>query len=876
MSTAAPRFHLLAVLYLILSTQLVAVAFSVFTSGSVEYLVHYEEDPTVLDDLSIRGCRVLRLYKAFSIALVECPNYVESAHRDKVFPNLEVTKAELNLRVVGSLSKLGSQSGEYVTAWSWAISRVGADMVWNYLRVAGNDIVVAVLDTGVDPEHPLLLNKLVTVNPLDPTYPGGWIEFDRRGRPVCSKPRDTDGHGTWVSSIIVGGDTSTYIFGVIPNAKLMVAGVLPGGYGTFAQVLAGLEWVLKPYDCYKRYVDAPRPVVVSMSLGALGNYSNLFLPAIEKLLNAGIVVVAAIGNGGPYISSNPGNIWGVIGVGATDFNDRVAYFSSYEEVEWPSPPTSWPFKGQYPKSYAKPDVVAPGVKVPGAYPGGLLAIGSGTSASTPLVAGIAALVASELRNKGLSGPSLVEAVYDALTATASPLNQPGSGYGRVRAYLAIAKVMNIPVRIVPTSVSPTSAQPTDTVRVLTGITPGSYVDIYISGVRVYSGSYAVGGVTVTVPLTHIGGNTVTVVSSDGRSYGETLVFVNPSISLASNMTSGQLYDITISGLGLGDLVAVYIAGNTLLLDRTNLRGSLRTKVLAPYVSEPRSLHVVVEDLSMPGVYLSTLVSVSPPMPKAEAVEGPEAVLKVNVKSYYVVNYRSTIEVLLPHEGFNVSLKQVYPEHPVLRVINVSHERNITVFTIEVTDYPSKGVAFIEVQACYAGSCAKSIESLNVVSVDPLKPIASAVAELQKAISDLRDSLRFEQEKSNEVRQALSKLNLTVVELSASLSKVSSIVADLGQAIYNVSYRIAQAESQVNKLAAENVVQRLEKVEGRVEELSTHYSRAFSDLSKLTIAASTAFVVSLLALLLALLSLVRLSRTLLKHETSSELRSYVSP
>jgi len=212
----------------------------------------------------------------------------------------------------------------------------------------------------------------------------------------------------------------------------------------------------------------------------------------------------------------------------------------------------------------------------------------------------------------------------------------------------------------------------------------------------------------------------------------------------------------------------------------------------------------------------------------------------------------------------------------LRVINVSHERNITVFTIEVTDYPSKGVAFIEVQACYAGSCAKSIESLNVVSVDPLKPIASAVAELQKAISDLRDSLRFEQEKSNEVRQALSKLNLTVVELSASLSKVSSIVADLGQAIYNVSYRIAQAESQVNKLAAENVVQRLEKVEGRVEELSTHYSRAFSDLSKLTIAASTAFVVSLLALLLALLSLVRLSRTLLKHETSSELRSYVSP
>ncbi|MEM1930942.1 MAG: S8 family serine peptidase [Sulfolobales archaeon] len=866
MSTLVLRSHLLllAAIYLILSVQPITLAFSAFASSSVDYLVYYGEDPLVLDDLLTRGCRLLRLYYAFSIALVECPYYVKPADGGRVFPNLEVTKAELNLRVVGSLDKLGGQSGEYVTAWSWAISRVGADVVWSYLGVAGSNIVVAVLDTGVDPEHPLLLNKLVTVDPLDPTYPGGWIEFDRRGRPVCSRPRDTDGHGTWVSSIIVGGDTSTYVFGVIPSAKLMVASVLPGGYGTFAQVLAGLEWVLRPYDCRKRYIDAPRPIVVSMSFGALGNYSNLFLPAIEKLLSAGIVPVAAIGNGGPYTSSNPGNIWGVIGVGATDFNDRVAYFSSYEEVEWPSPPTSWPFKGQYPKSYSKPDVVAPGVEVPGAYPGGLLAIGSGTSASTPLVAGIAALVASELRSKGLSGSNLVEAVYDALTATAVPLDQPGSGYGRVRAYLAVANAMNIPVRIVPTSVSPSSARPTDRVKILAGVTPGSHVDVYISGVKVYSGSYPVGGVTLTVPLTHIGGNTVTVVSSDGKSYGEALVFINPSINLASTMTSGQLYDVVISGLGLGNLVVIYVAGNTLLLDSTNLRGTLRTKVLAPYVSEPRSLQVVARDLSMPGVYLTALVTVVPPMLKVEAVEGAEIVFKVNVKSYYVVNYKSTIEVLLPHEGLNVSLKQLYPDYPVLKVINVSREGSVIVFTIEVTDYPSEGVIFVEVQACYAGRCAKSIESLNVVSVDPLKHISTLVAELQRAISELRDSLKFEQEKSDEVRQALSKLNLTVVELSTSLSRVSSIVADLSQAIYNMSRRIAYAESQVDKLITENVVQRLERVEGQVEELRTYHERASSDLSKLATATSTAFIVSLLALLIALLSLVKLSRAPLKR------------
>jgi len=860
----ATKLYLLAVLYLLLSIQLVSIASSIVDTSSGEYLVDFGKDPSLLDDLSTRGCRMLRLYSIFNIALVECPKYVMAVSRGSVFPNLEVAKAEMNLRVIGGLSKLGSQSSEYVTAWSWAISRVGADIVWNYLGVAGSDVIVAVLDTGVDPEHPLLLNKLVTVNPLDPSYPGGWIEFDRRGRPVCSTPRDTDGHGTWVSSILVGGDTSTYIFGVIPSAKLMVASVLPGGYGTFAQVLAGLEWVLRPYDCYKRYVDVPRPLVVSMSLGALGNYSNLFLPAIEKLLDAGVVVVAAIGNGGPYSSSNPGNVWGVIGVGATDFNDQVAYFSSYEEVEWPSPPTSWPFKGQYPRKYVKPDIVAPGVEVPGAYPGGLLAIGSGTSASTPLVAGVAALAANELRSKGFSGIKLVEAVYDTLTATATPLDQPGSGYGRVRAYLATARASDILVRPVPTSVSPVSAQPGDKVKVVAGVTPGSYVDVYISGVRVYSGAYATGGVAITVPLTHISGNTVAVLSSDGRSYGEGLVFINPAMSLVNNMTSGQLYDISISGLGLGDLVVIYIAGNTLLLDSTNLRGTLRTKIVAPYVSEARSLYLVAEDLSIPGVYLSTTVTLSPPKLIVERVEEPKVTLKVNVKSYYVVNDRGTIEVLLPHEGFDVSLRQVYPGYPVLRVINVSYEENVAILAIEVTDYPSMGVVFIEIQACYAGTCTKSNESLNVISVDPMKPLASLVAELQRVVNELRDSLRVEQEKSDEMRQVLSKLSLTVEELSSGLAKASSSVVDLSRVIDNISHRVAQVEGQIFRFDIESAVRRLEKVEGDVEELRTCCDRASVDLGRLASTAYTALIASLLALLVALLSLVKLLRFSLKH------------
>ncbi|MCS7099889.1 MAG: S8 family serine peptidase [Sulfolobales archaeon] len=863
MKSSVLKISLLIVVLAVLPLVQVVSAFTNSSTGLSEYLVNYGEESLALERALGYGCRVVRVFDIFGIALVECPRSAGGKLGNLAVPNLEVAKAGTELRVLGSLREFESQSGEYeyVTLWSWAVSRVGADITWRYLKTSGRGVVVAVLDTGIDPDHPLLFGKLITADPNDPRYPGGWIEFDRKGRPVCTNPRDTDGHGTWVSSIIAGGDTSAYIFGVVPEAMLMVASVLPGGYGTFAQVLAGLEWVLRPYDCYKRYLITPTPAVVSMSLGALGNYSNIFLPAVEKLIQAGIVVVAAVGNGGPHSSANPGNVWGVVGVGATDFDDRVAYFSSYEEVEWPSPPPRWPFKGHYPSRYSKPDIVAPGVRVVGAFPGGLLAIGSGTSASAPVVAGVAAMVSRELSRTGLSGARLVEAVYDVLTRTAAKLDQPGSGFGRIRSYLAVSTAMDTAVKSVYVSTVPAKTVPGGSVRITAGVQAGAPVEIYISGVRVYSGTYHPAGISLKVPYTHIGGNIVVVVSSDGRTYGEALVSVDPAITLDRNLTSGEMYDLVISGLGPGDTVVVY-AINTLLIDGANLRGTLRTKIIAPYVTTPRTIQVVAEDYSMPGVYLTTSVLVSPPVTRVETVREPEPALRAGVEDYYVVGQVGTVRVLLPQEGYSVSLRQVYPEQVVLKVLNISLYRNLAVFTINITSYPPHGVVFVEVSACLRDRCVRGIEPLHIALVDPLKPLADSLKNVEKLIEDLRTSLASERERVGRVELEVSKLNAVVSTLVRNLSNIRLAILDMERSVAGLSGRVAFVERQiprVEKLEATSAElrYRVEKFEESLTELEESSALALEDIRRLTTLTYVALLASLVAIAASLSLLVKL-------------------
>lgn len=267
---------------------------------------------------------------------------------------------------------------------TWGVSRVRAPEVWTEFGTRGAGVSVAVLDTGVDASHPDI--GLYTADSTDPTFPGGWAEFDTFGRQVPgSVPHDIDGHGTHVSGTVAGQAASGVHIGVAPDALLMHGLVFspdPNGgppiYHDAAKV-AGVQWaVLEGAD------------VVSMSFGS-GGFDPSDIEMVRNAQAAGTVMVAAIGNEYFGTSRSPGNVHDTLSVGATTRLETVADFSSGQVVNTDSDwggfaPTDWP------ESYVVPVVDAPGFEVYSATPGGGYVPLPGTSMATPHVSGVVALM----------------------------------------------------------------------------------------------------------------------------------------------------------------------------------------------------------------------------------------------------------------------------------------------------------------------------------------------------------------------------------------------------------------------------------------------------------------------------------------------------
>lgn len=221
------------------------------------------------------------------------------------------------------------------------------------LKLAGNhSVTVAVIDTGLDINHPeLKANLLPPYNAADPAN-GAF----------------TDMHGTHVAGIVAGGaNNGIGGQGVAPNAKILPIDVFNGGFGASDYVIA--EGILYAIE---KGVD-----VINMSLGGYME-SAIFEEAVQKAIDAGITVVAAAGNEGWDEYSSPASYEGVISVGATNDKNELAEFSNYG----PSV-----------------DIVAPGEDVYSTVfdylKGSSFVKASGTSMASPVVAGIAALLKSK-------------------------------------------------------------------------------------------------------------------------------------------------------------------------------------------------------------------------------------------------------------------------------------------------------------------------------------------------------------------------------------------------------------------------------------------------------------------------------------------------
>src|SRR6056297_944330 len=235
--------------------------------------------------------------------------HVERIHENMQFslPGGEAADGGQAGGEVSSSELTASPQNENVT---YGLDQINATETWSQFGTKGAGAKIAVLDTGVDASHPDI--DLYTEDESDPTYPGGWAEFDSNGDQVeGSEPHDSGEHGTHVTGTVSGaedpaGDVPTY--GVAPEADVMHGMVLPGGGGSFAQIAGGIEWAVEE--------DAD---VVSMSLGATGKNGQL-IDVVENANDAGTLVVAAIGNQGlfdpdpPGYSASPGNYYSSFGV----------------------------------------------------------------------------------------------------------------------------------------------------------------------------------------------------------------------------------------------------------------------------------------------------------------------------------------------------------------------------------------------------------------------------------------------------------------------------------------------------------------------------------------------------------------------------------
>lgn len=188
------------------------------------------------------------------------------------------------------------------------------------LAYTGNGVGVAVVDTGVDFNHPDL--RLGSTS----------FKAVLKGRSVTTSVgpkvgQDDQGHGTHVSGTIAAKNDGFDVVGVAPNATIFAVKVLnSSGSGTDSTVMAGLDWIAQNAD-----IVTPKIRVVNMSLGRSGtlNDNQSYRAAIQKLSNKGITVVVAAGNDQTLEVSQqvPGTYPEVLAIASTSAEDGVSDIS---------------------------------------------------------------------------------------------------------------------------------------------------------------------------------------------------------------------------------------------------------------------------------------------------------------------------------------------------------------------------------------------------------------------------------------------------------------------------------------------------------------------------------------------------------------------
>ncbi|QOJ78963.1 S8 family serine peptidase [Infirmifilum lucidum] len=303
------------------------------------------------------------------------------------------------------------------------------------LGYTGRRVKVAVLDTGIDKNHPDLRGCVVEERSFTSEPPGDW-----------------NGHGTHVAGIVSSRDS--YYTGVAPGAELVNAKVIDStGEGRLDDTIAAVKWVV-----------SVKADVINLSFGVLLPPSefespalNKFASELNKLARSGVLVVAAAGNDGEQGSNSinyPAVVPGVIAVGATDKRGKVTAYSSEGSPQLEG------LVGE-----PKPNLVAPG-GAPGSSQEGIVSSLSteisrsrreelagrivdeyhvslvGTSMATPHVSGAIAVLLEKFEELGADRAQRYPLVFGALARTAADTGATRykQGYGLIQVDKALKEL----------------------------------------------------------------------------------------------------------------------------------------------------------------------------------------------------------------------------------------------------------------------------------------------------------------------------------------------------------------------------------------------------------------------------------------------------
>lgn len=274
----------------------------------------------------------------------------------------------------------------------YGVKMINSPKMWE-TGIKGKGVVVAVIDTGCDFNHPDLKDRII-----------GGYNFTSDFQGNSNNYYDNNGHGTHVAGTIAANMNNSGIVGVAPEVSLLILkGLTKYGTGDFKNIISAIDYAVK-----WRGPKGETVRVVSMSLGSSEDTSELH-ESIKRAVSNNILVICSAGNNGDGQTDTielqyPGCYEEVVEVGAVDCNKKLAYFSS---------------------SNPQVDIVAPGVEILSTFTNGKYAKLSGTSMATPHVSGAAALLIDQ-HEKRENGKLPTEAeIFDELCR-----NTISIGYGK--------------------------------------------------------------------------------------------------------------------------------------------------------------------------------------------------------------------------------------------------------------------------------------------------------------------------------------------------------------------------------------------------------------------------------------------------------------